>query len=92
VRRWARLRTLFRDQMVRGPKGLVPTPRAEQLLEQLNQVMAVIEPLIALPAEFVPETSQRTFSLIGSDFVEFILLPLFDGRVGHRGPQPPDIV
>jgi hypothetical protein len=54
--------------------------------------MAVIEPLIALPAEFVPETSQRTFTLIGSDFVEFILLLLFDGRVGHRGPEPPDIV
>jgi DNA-binding transcriptional LysR family regulator len=89
----ARLRTLFRDQLlVRGPKGLVLTPRAEQLLEQLSQVMAVIEPMIALLAEFVPETSQRTFTLIGSDFVEFIPSPLFDGRVGHRGPEPADIV
>src|SRR5260370_33732024 len=72
----ARLRTLFRDQLlVRGPKGLVLTPRAEQLLDQLNQVMAVIEEMIALPAAFVAETSQRTFTVIGTDFVEFILLP-----------------
>ena len=39
----ARSRTLFRDQLlVRGAKGLVLTPRAEQLLEQLDHVMAVI--------------------------------------------------
>src|SRR5277367_1680339 len=39
----ARLRTLFRDQLlVRGARGLALTPRAEQLLEQLDHVMAVI--------------------------------------------------
>ena len=37
--------------------------------------MAVIEEMIALLAEFVPETSHRTFTLIGTDFVESILLP-----------------
>jgi DNA-binding transcriptional LysR family regulator len=84
----ARLRTLFRDQLlVRGPKGLVLTPRAEQLLEQLSQVMAVIEPMIALPAEFVPETSQRTFTLIGSDFVEFILLPSLMAALATEAPN-----
>src|SRR5260370_29582752 len=62
----ARSRTLFRDQLlVRGPKGLVLTPRAAQLLEQITQVMAVIEQMIAPPAEFLAETSQRIFTLIG---------------------------
>src|SRR6267143_7014926 len=40
----ARLRTLFGDQLlVRGPKGLAPTPRAEQLHERLGRMMAIVE-------------------------------------------------
>jgi DNA-binding transcriptional LysR family regulator len=71
----ARSRALFRDKLlVRGPQGLVLTPRGEQILEQLNQIMEVTERLIALPEEFTPETGHRTFSLMGSDFVEFIML------------------
>ncbi len=84
----ARSRTLFRDQLlVRGPKGLVLTPRAEQLLEQLNHVMAVIEQMVALPAEFVPETSRRTFTLIGADFAEFILLPSLMATLATEAPN-----
>jgi DNA-binding transcriptional LysR family regulator len=84
----ARLRTLFRDQLlVRGPKGLALTPRAEQLLEQINQVMAVIEQMIAPPAEFVPETSQRAFTLNGTDFVEFILLPPLMAALATEAPS-----
>src|SRR5258708_32656090 len=57
----ARLRTLIRDQLlVRGPKGLVLTPRAEQLLDQLNQVMAVSEEVIALPTEVAAVIRQQT--------------------------------
>jgi DNA-binding transcriptional LysR family regulator len=84
----ARLRTLFRDQLlVRGPKGLVLTPRAEQLLGQTNQVMAVIEQMIAPPAEFVAETSERIFTLIGTDFVEFILLPPLMAALATEAPN-----
>ena len=72
----ARSRTLFRDKLlVRGPQGLVLTPRGEQILELINKIMEVAERMIALPEEFTPETSNRTFTLMGTDFVEFILLP-----------------
>jgi DNA-binding transcriptional LysR family regulator len=84
----ARSRRLFADQLlVRGLKGLVLTTRAEQLLEQLNQVMAILEEMIALPAEFVPETSRRTFTLIGPDFVEFILLPSLMAALATDAPN-----
>ena len=63
------------------------TPRAEQLLEQLDHVMAVIGEMVSLPMEFAPETSQRTFTLHGNDFVELILVPAFDGRIGHPTPD-----
>ena len=84
----ARSRTLFRDKLlVRGPQGLVLTPRAEQILEQLNKIMEVTERLIALPGEFTPETCNRTFTLMGSDFVEFILLPSLMAKVASEAPN-----
>jgi DNA-binding transcriptional LysR family regulator len=84
----ARSRTLFRDKLlVRGPQGLVLTPRGEQVLDQLNQIMEVTERLIALPEEFAPATCHRTFALMGSDFVEFILLPSLMATLASEAPN-----
>ena len=59
----ARLRTLFGDQLlVRSPHGLARTPRAELLLEQVGQLMAIVERITALPAESDLRTSRRTFT------------------------------
>jgi DNA-binding transcriptional LysR family regulator len=93
----ARSRILFRDKLiVRGPDGLVLTPRGEEILEQLHKIMEVTERLVALPEEFRPETSHRTFTLLGSDFVEFILLPPLMAALATEAPnlqvvfKPPD--
>lgn len=83
----ARLRILLADQLlVRGPQGLARTPRAEQLLEQLKQLIGIVEQITALPAGFKPRTSQRTFTLIGTDFVEFILLPPLIAALAAEAP------
>jgi DNA-binding transcriptional LysR family regulator len=72
----ARLRALFGDQLlVRGPDGLALTSRAEALRDQLDELMEIIEHMTALPAEFLPGTSRRIFTLMGGDFVESTLLP-----------------
>ncbi len=93
----ARLRAVFGDQLlVRGPKGLTPTLRAQQLMDQLDQVIAVIEQLVTLPAEFAPDTSRRTFTLIGTDFIETLLLPSLMADLAVEAPsaqivfRPPD--
>ncbi|MDB6104180.1 MAG: Transcriptional regulator [Gammaproteobacteria bacterium] len=93
----ARLRAVFGDQLlVRGPRGLTPTVRAQQLMDQLDQVIAVIEQLVALPTEFVPDTSRRTFTLIGTDFIETLLLPSLMADLAAEAPsvqvifRPPD--
>ena len=84
----ARSRTLFRDKLlVRGTRGLVRTPRGEQILEQLNKIMEVTERLIALPEEFTPETDHRTFAVNGTDFVEFILLPSLMSTLASEAPN-----
>jgi len=84
----ARSRTLFRDKLlVRGPQGLVLTPRAEQILEQLNKIMEATEKMIALPQEFTAETCNRTFTLMGTDFVEFMLLPSLMAALATEAPN-----
>ena len=83
----ARLRTLFGDQLlVRSPHGLARTPRAERLLEQLDSMMAIVEQITTLPVDFEPQTSRRSFSLIGTDFVEFILLPPLMAALARDAP------
>ena len=93
----ARSRTLFRDKLlVRGPQGLVLTLRGEQILAQLNKIMEVAETMIALPGVFTPETSNRAFNLMGTDFVEFVLLPSLMSTLATEAPnlqvvfKPPD--
>jgi len=84
----ARLRTLFGDQLlVRSPQGLMRTPRAEQLHEQLGRMMAIVEQITSTPVGFEPSTSQRSFSLIGTDFVEVILLPQLSAVLAKEAPS-----
>ena len=72
----ARLRALLGNQLlVRSPSGLALTSRAETLLDRLDEVMRLVSEMMALPSEFEPEASRRTFTLIGTDFVEWMLLP-----------------
>src|SRR5260370_13924539 len=73
--------------MGRGTHGLAMERRAQQQLDQPNQAMAATEQIIALPAEFAPETSQRTFNLMGTDFVEFILLPTLMATLAAEAPN-----
>lgn len=83
----ARLRILFSDQLlVRSSHGLARTGRADELLERLNHVMALIDQIAALPQGFEPLTSRRTFTLIGTDFVEFILLAPLMAALAEEAP------
>lgn len=83
----ARARLLFGDQLlVRGPKGLTPTDRGLRLIEQLDQVFEVIEDMIVLAPGFAPETTQRTFTLIGSDMIEGVLLPPLMADLAKSAP------
>ncbi len=83
----ARLRVLFGDQLlVRSSHGLARTGRAEELLERLDHVMTMIEQIASLPKGFEPLMSRRTFTLIGTDFVEFILLAPLMAVLANEAP------
>jgi DNA-binding transcriptional LysR family regulator len=71
-----RLRVLLHDPLfVRTPSGMVPTPRAEALVEPLATILELAQTeLIRAPA-FDPSESRREFSLFASDFGATALLP-----------------
>ena len=84
----ARLRALFGDPLlIRGHKGLTLTARATDLLDQLASVLSDIERIVALPHDFVAAASRRTFVLIGTDFIEFVLLPRLLAAFATEAPH-----
>lgn len=82
-----RLRDLFGDPLfVRGPRGVVPTARAEALVVEVREVLARARSLTR-PAELDPATLERTFVLGTTDFIESTLLPRLARRVAALAPR-----
>lgn len=70
-----RLREVFNDPLfVRSPKGMVPTPRALELLEPLEKILLNVEQLFQPPV-FEPKTAQGTIHLAASDYATVVILP-----------------
>jgi DNA-binding transcriptional LysR family regulator len=74
----ARLRDFFGDEiLVATGKRMYPTPFAELLFPQLKAWLAGVDELISNPAAFDPQSSRRTFRILGSDYVTAaVLVPL----------------
>lgn len=83
----ARLRDLLGDPLlVRTPRGMVPTPRAEQLHGPVQEALQAIQRAVNEPDVFSPETTQAAFDLMTSDAIGMLLLPLLAERVHREAP------
>jgi DNA-binding transcriptional LysR family regulator len=83
-----RLREMFGDQLVvRGPRGMEPTPRALQIAEAVSQALAQIEQVLDEQQQFDPRTSERHFTLRVSEYVAPFLLPALCSRVRREAPH-----
>src|SRR4051812_39309041 len=72
----ARLRKLTDDPLfLRTPKGMEPTPFAEQLAEPTARALQVIHAAINQRASFDPATSKRAFTVGMTDVGEIYFLP-----------------
>jgi DNA-binding transcriptional LysR family regulator len=70
-----RLRRLFDDPLlVRHGNALTPTPLAESLANPVRECLASIEAIVSVRGAFRPDTDERTFTVIASDYVVFVLL------------------
>lgn len=68
-----RLRYLLKDQLfIRTPKGMVPTPRAEQLALPLRQALADMQRALE-PEAFVPAEASRRFSIAVNNYAAIVL-------------------
>lgn len=83
----ARLRRAFGDPLfVRGPKGVVPTARAAQLVPEAKDVLARLDALTAPRGPFDPRALTRTFLLGGADFAELVVLPALVASLEGEAP------
>lgn len=70
-----RLRRHFDDRLlIRRGGEMIPTPRAEALVDALADVLAAVDRLVA-PGEFDPATATGTLRIATSDYGSAIILP-----------------
>ena len=83
----ARLRELFGDPLLlRSARGMLPTPRALELLGPVRQVLDEIDAIVQPRAAFAAATAEHSFTLSASDYVEYALLPKLVDYLEHKAP------
>jgi DNA-binding transcriptional LysR family regulator len=82
-----RLRYALEDELfLRGPDGMMPTPRATEIWPELRRGLLQLQHALA-PTEFVPAEAERTFNISGSSYTGEVLLPRFIERVRATAPH-----
>ena len=83
-----RLRHALEDQLfIRRGAAMVPTPKAEALGAPIAEALAQLERTLGGEARFEPAESDRTFTLIASDFFALALFPELMARLTVEAPR-----
>src|SRR5256885_11843337 len=81
-----RLRYVLQDELfVRGPDGMQPTERAAEIAPRLRQGLLQLQLALA-PADFVPERSDRRFTITCTEYGGAAVKPAFVPRLPEEGP------
>ena len=84
----SRLRILFDDELlVRVGRGFELTPFAEEIVVPVRECIKEIETLINFRQKFEPETEDRSFSVIASDYVMMLVLPSLLDELARVAPK-----
>lgn len=71
-----KLRAAFDDELfVRSPKGMRPTAKAQELIEPIKRLLAILYEEVLKPSSFSPAQSRRTFVINTTDIGEIVFLP-----------------
>ena len=93
-----RLRELLGDELlVRTPKGMQLTPRAQELRPAVRAAIEAAEAVLQEAPAFDPARAQRSFRVAMADQASFLLLPPLVERISREAPgvrieQPPGLV
>jgi DNA-binding transcriptional LysR family regulator len=83
----AKLRKLFGDELfLRTPKGMEPTPYADQLAESVGDALALIHSGVNQRTSFEPASAERAFTIGMTDIGEIYFLPALIERLHHEAP------
>ena len=83
----ARLRKMLSDPLfVRTSEGMQPTPRTEDLMPAVRQVLAGMSQLIFSASQFDAATSERTFRIFMTDASHITLMPRLFAHVHALAP------
>src|SRR2546422_6828615 len=81
-----RLRDLLKDQLfIRTPKGMVPTPRAQQLALPLRHALAQMEQALE-PETFVAAQANRRFSIAINHYAAIVVAAPLVAAVSAAAP------
>lgn len=84
----SRLRALFNDPLLASSgRKLVPTVRALELKQPLRTHLGNLDLLVRESTQFDPATSDRTFRLIGTDYVHSVLSASLLQKVAVQAPR-----
>ena len=82
-----RLRYVLHDELfVRVADGMRPTPRAAEIAPRLREGLLQLQ-LALGPTEFVPERTERRFTIACGEYVGTVLVPGFIARVRGLAPN-----
>jgi len=82
-----RLRHALDDQLfVRRGNAMVPTPRAEELAEPVQEALRQLQEALQIKRPFDPQRLQRTWTLVGADFFSMLLMPPLGERLTAQAP------
>lgn len=82
-----RLRDALGDPLfVRAPRGIVPTPRADDLAPEVREILRRATALTQ-PAQLDPRVLDRTFVLASVDLLEADLLPRLAALLANEAPH-----
>jgi len=82
-----RLRYVLSDELfVRVADGMRPTPRAAEIAPRLREGLLQLQ-LALGPVEFVPERTERRFTITCGEYVGTVLMPGFIARLRAQAPN-----
>lgn len=82
-----RLRELFEDDLlVGGRQGMVPTERALALAGPVRRGLLELHAAIRSTTPFDPATAERDFTIVSSDYADFVILPRVLEHLSRHAP------
>ncbi len=83
----ARLRISFRDELfVRSRSGMLPTPRAQALHQDIREALHLVRRAITGSSAFDPTLAERSFTILGDSFFESAIIGRLINQLSESAP------